>query len=403
MGRQFSKGWGFVKRNGVWLALGLLLLLFFYLGFRPPVQPVDTTQVRRATFEQTIREEGKTRVKDRYVVAAPVTGYLERVALEAGDPLAMAAPLFTISANRVALLDERTRAQAEANLAAAEAALKTAQASVDAEQARLQLSQAEYQRLQAMAKDGFVAAERLDQAAAQLRGNQAALRSAEFQVQTARHQRDNAQYWLRSFDQGGGDATLIQSPVNGVVLRRYRESAGVINAGEPVLEIADPRSLEVEVDVLSADAVRIRPGMEVRFEHWGGETPLLGAVARVEPSGFTKFSALGVEEQRVWVVVDFAENDNPIPDNLGDGYRVEATFILWRAADVLQVSSNALIQEVDETFVYRVTAGRAQKVPVTIGRRSGLWVEVRAGLAAGDILISHPDDTISPGARVKAR
>lgn len=398
----------FIKRNGFWLSLGLLLMLFFYLGFRPPIQRVDSTQVRRAHFAQTISEEGKTRVKDRYAVSAPVSGYLERVPLEAGDRIQSGDLLFSLSASPVVLLDKRTKAQAEANLAAAEAALKTAQAAVDAERARQEFAQAEFHRLQAIAKEGFVAVERLDQSAAQLRSSQAALRSAEFQVQTARHQRDNAQYGVRSFEQSGGEAIQIRSPITGVVLRRHRESAGVINAGEPLLEIADTRSLEVEVDLLSADAVRIKPGMAVRIEHWGGEEPLSGVVSYIEPAGFTKYSALGVEEQRVWVIVDFADQQNPAPDRLGDGYRVEATFIVWQADNLLQLASNALVQESGsqesgQTFVYRIEQNRAHKTPVKTGRRSGLWVEVLEGLEEGDRLISHPDETIADGARVEVR
>lgn len=402
-GQFFNSATSRLKRNWVWVVLALVVTFFFYLGFRPPTQLVDTNEVRRALFEQTISEEGKTRVKDRYVVTAPVSGYLERVLLEAGDRVNSAEPLFTVSANAVALLDNRTKAQAEANLAAAESALKTAQAAADAEQARLQFAQAEFQRLQTIAKQGFVAADRLDQAAAHLRTAQAAMRSAEFQVQTARHQRDNAQYWLRSFAQANGEAIKIQSPVNGVILKRYRESAGVINAGEPVLEIADTRSLEIEVDVLSADAVRVQPGMQVRIEHWGGDNSLLGTVARIEPAGFTKYSALGVEEQRVWVIVDFAQPENPIPDNLGDGYRVEATFIMWQADNLLQAPSNALIHEGEEIFVYRVADGRAHKIPIKIGRRSGLWVEVLEGVTEGDRLVSHPDENIEEGVRIELR
>lgn len=393
----------FAKKHLVWIALAGLVLLFFYLGFRTPAQLVDLVEVKRGHFAQTFAEEGKTRVKDRYLVTAPVNGFLERIHLEAGDPVKAGDILFTLRPNPSAMLDSRSRAQAEAGLAAAEASLKTAQAALDAQKAALTFAQAEHKRLAAVAREGFVAQERLDQATTQLRSAEAAVRSAEFQVQVARHQRDNAAFLLRNFAQDDQEATRIVSPVSGVLLRRHRQSAGVIGAGEPVLEIADTINLEVEVDVLSADAVRLQTGMPVIIEHWGGEKPIQGSVARIEPGGFTKYSALGVEEQRVWVIVEFSPEQNDALQRLGDGYRVEATFILWQADDVLQASSSAMVQENGNTFVYRLHKNRAQKVAVETGRRSGLWVEIKNGVNAGDLLISHPGDDLEEGSKVKTR
>lgn len=391
----------FVKKHLIWFALAGLLLFFFYLGFRTPAQLVDLVEVKRGHFAQTFTEEGKTRVKDRYVVTAPVNGFLERVDLEAGDRIAMGDHLFTLRPNPSAILDSRSRAQAEAGLAAAEASLKTAQASLDAQKAALNYAQAEHKRLAAVARDGFVAQDRLDQATTQLRSAEAGARSAEFQVQVARHQRDNAAFLLRNFDSGEVGATHITAPVSGVILKRLRESAGVIGAGEPVMEIADTGSLEVEVDVLSADAVRLQADLPVMIEHWGGETPIQGAVKRIEPGGFTKYSALGVEEQRVWVIVEFAPEQKEHLQRLGDGYRVEATFILWQADNVLQIASSALISQGEEFFVYRVHDNRVEKVVVTTGRRSGLWVEIEKGVAPGDMLVSHPGDDLEEGSKVK--
>lgn len=391
----------FAKKHWIWFAVGGLLLFFFYLGFREPVQLVDLVEVKRGHFAQTFTEEGKTRVKDRYLVTAPVHGFLERIDLEAGDPIAVGDRLFTLRPNPSAMLDSRSRAQAEAGLAAAEASLKTAQAALDAQKAALDFARVEHKRLAAVARDGFVAQDRLDQATTQLRSAEAGARSAEFQVQVARHQRDNAAFLLRNFDSGDQVATHITAPVAGVILKRLRESAGVIGAGEPVMEIADIGSLEVEVDVLSADAVRLQPGMPVVIEHWGGETPIHGSVKRIEPGGFTKYSALGVEEQRVWVIVEFSPDQSVQLQRLGDGYRVEAKFILWQADDVLQVSSGAIVERSGETFVYRFQRKRAARVPVESGRRSGLWVEVKSGLQAGDLLINHPGDDLEEGSKVK--
>jgi HlyD family secretion protein len=393
----------FAKKHLFWFALGGLLLFFFYLGFRTPAQLVDLVEVKRGYFAQTFTEEGKTRVKDRYLVAAPVTGFLERVDLEAGDHVAVGDRLFTLRPNPSAMLDSRSRAQAEAGLAAAEASLKTALSMLDAQKATLNFAQAEHKRLAAVAREGFVAQDRLDQAVNQLRNAEASARSAEFQVQVARHQRDNAAFLLRNFDSGDQGATHITAPVSGVILKRLRESAGVMSAGEPVMEIADIRSLEVEVDVLSADAVRLQPGMPVVIEHWGGEIQIHGSVKRIEPGGFTKYSALGVEEQRVWVIVEFSPEQNEHLQHLGDGYRVEATFILWQADNVLQVASSALVSQREEIFVYRVLNDRAEKVTVTTGRRSGLWVEIQKGVEAGDLLVSHPGDDLEEGSKVKTQ
>jgi HlyD family secretion protein len=194
----------------------------------------------------------------------------------------------------------------------------------------------------------------------------------------------------------------VRAPVAGRVLKLLHESEGAVAAGQPLLEIGNPETLEVEVEVLSTHAVKIAPGSKVMLDRWGGEGSLQGVVRVVEPSGFTKISALGVEEQRVRVIVDFS-SPRDVWQRLGDGYRVEARFVLWEGADVLQLPTSALFRHGEGWAVFALDGRRARLTPVEIGRRAGLATQLLSGLAAGAQVVSHPDDTIRDGARVKPR
>jgi HlyD family secretion protein len=193
----------------------------------------------------------------------------------------------------------------------------------------------------------------------------------------------------------------VRSPVAGRVLKIPHKSEGPVGAGEALIEIGDPRALEVEVDLLSADAVRVHPGTRVLFERWGGDGPLQGEVKRVEPAGFTKISALGVEEQRVWAIVAFT-SPRPAWQRLGDGYRVEASFIVWSGRDVLQVPASALFRDRAQWAAYVVESGRARKRRLRPGAGNGLQTQVLSGIAAGERVIAHPDDRVHEGARVES-
>ena len=235
-------------------------------------------------------------------------------------------------------------------------------------------------------------------------GAHAEQRSADFAVEVARFELEAAQTALQYSITGNGETARetvkLRAPVSSRVLQLHRESEGVVATGEPLLEIGDPQALEVAVDVLSADAVRIRPGTPVEFHRWGGELPLEGVVRRIEPTGFTKVSALGVEEQRVWVIADLTTPQEQW-QQLGDGYRVEAHFILWEAQDVLQVPASALFRHADGWAVFAVVSGRARLTAVRTGRNNGLVTQILSGLGEGDTVIVHPDDRIGDGVRVQ--
>lgn len=391
------------KKILFWAGAGLLLLLLLLSGLRDAPQLVDTALAKREYFQLTIEEEGRTRLPDRYQVSAPVTGYLSRVMLEPGDAVAQGDLLFTVNPAQAVPLDARSRAQAEAQLARAEAALLAAHTQVEAESARTELAEAELQRIQTLVNAGHLPAENLDRSRAEFRRANAALQSARFAVDVARHERDNARALLHFTDTDNEtNPVQIRSPINGLVLARQRQSEGSVQLGEAILTLGDLANLEVEVDVLSPDAVRLAPGMRVELERWGGEGKLPGRVRRVEPAGFTRYSALGVEEQRVWVIVDL-DADPDQWSSLGDGYRVEARFIVWEDDDVLQVPASALFREEAVWALYVINNNRAQRREVTPGRRSGLRVEILAGLEQGERVLLHPGQNISEGSRVQWR
>ena len=245
-----------------------------------------------------------------------------------------------------------------------------------------------------------------DRTESRARQTQAQLRSAQFAVEVARHEVEAAQTALRHSAAQPGEAAqetvIVRSPVDGQVLARQRQSEGIVEPGAPLLEVGDPRALEVAVDVLSADAVRIRPGTPVTLERWGGEQPLEGLTRTVEPVGFTKLSALGVEEQRVWVVVDL-RSPAEAWSRLGDGYRVEASFVVWQSKQVLQIPASALFRWSDGWAVFVIENGQAHRRAVEIGQRGGLVAEIRSGLSEGERVIPHPDDALQEGAAVQVR
>lgn len=389
-------------RRYIWMTLATAVVIgALVLGFRGEPALVDSAAAERAPFRVAVEEEGRTRVVDRYEVSAPVTGRLGRVLLQPGDEVRRGDTLFVINPLPAAPLDARTRAQAETALARAESALREATAQVEAEQARNDLAARELERVRSLVAQGHMPADSLDRAEAEARRAAATLRSARFAVDVARYERDNARATLTVA--GGGEALApikVPAPVDGTVLSRLRQSESAIAAGEPVLVLGNLDSLEVEVDVLSQDAVRLRPGMTVELERWGGAGILPAHVRRVEPSGFTKISALGVEEQRVWVIVDLAVGREQWP-SLGDGYRVEARFIVWQGEDVLQIPASALFRAGEGWGLFVIEDGRARRRAVRPGRSNGLMTEILEGLTPGERVILHPARDISDGARVR--
>ncbi len=391
------------KRTLIYGALAAVVALALVAGFRTPAALVDSALVTRGAMQVSVEDEGRTRLADRYQVSAPVAGYLSRIALEPGDEVKQGQALFSINPTPVNSLDARSRAQAEATLARAQAALAAAQTQVEAEQARLELANKELARIQPLTQAGHLPADNLDRARAEARRAQASANSARFAVDVARHELENAQALVAVGAGAQRDAPLeVSSPINGLVLSRLRQSEGTVQAGEAILTLGDLDNLEVEVDLLSPDAVRVQPGMRVELTRWGGEGALPGRVRRVDPAGFTRFSALGVEEQRVWVIVDI---DAPRAQwqFLGDAYRVEARFILWEGENILQIPASALFRQGEEWVCYVIEQGRAKRRSLAIGRRSGLQVEVTNGLQEGERVLLYPGQNIEQGSRVRLR
>jgi len=388
------------------LATAALVAAGLVVGFMPRALPVDVAEVKRAPLMVTVEEEGKTRVRERYQVSAPVAGYVRRIGLDAGDAIAAGQVLAVIEPARSVALDPRTRAQAQAQVSAARAALAVAQEDARAATAAAQLAQQERVRAESLRQSNFLSAQALDSARSAETRARAAEQAAAHAVRVARFELETAQAAVASTArlQAGGTAEQFQvrAPVAARVLKLRQESEGAVAAGQPLLEIGNSETLEIEVEVLSTHAVKIAPGSKVILDRWGGEGSLQGSVRVVEPSGFTKISALGVEEQRVRVIVDLT-SPREVWQRLGDGYRVEARFVLWEGADVLQLPTSALFRHGEGWAVFAVDGRRARLTLVETGQRAGLTTQLLSGLAAGARVVSHPDDTISDGARVRPR
>ena len=392
--------------------LGLILLTVAIIaalgyGFWPQPLGVEAAVTTRRPLRVTVEAEGKTRLIDRYVVSALVAGYLHRIEWKIGDSVRQGQPLAMIDPLPSEVLDPRRRAQAEARVAASQASLQVAQQTATATRAEADYAKLEFERITALCqRQCVVTKDERDRTESRARQTQAQLRSAQFAVEVARHEVEAAQTALRHSAAQPGEAAqetvIVRSPVDGQVLARQRQSEGIVEPGAPLLEVGDPRALEVAVDVLSADAVRIRPGTPVTLERWGGEQPLEGLTRTVEPVGFTKLSALGVEEQRVWVVVDL-RSPAEAWSRLGDGYRVEASFVVWQSKQVLQIPASALFRWSDGWAVFVIENGQAHRRAVEIGQRGGLVAEIRSGLSEGERVIPHPDDALQEGAAVQVR
>ncbi len=382
------------------------IVVMLLVGFWPQPILVEVVTVTKAPLTVAIEEDGQTRLIDRYRISAPVAGVASRVEFEVGDAVAKGQTLLNITPLAARILDPRSRAQAVAEIAAAQAALLGAEQQVNAVVASKDLADNELRRLRTLMQRQLVAQDSLDRATADAASQAAALRSAQFNVEVRRYElqarRSTLEYQTLLAEGEAIEPVLVRAPVAGEVLKIHHECEGPVETGLPLMEIGNPAALEVVVDVLSMDAIKIQTGMRVLFERWGGDAPLEGIVRTVEPVGFTKVSALGVEEQRVWVVVAITSNVDQW-QRLGDGYRVEARFILWDEDDVLQLPASSVFRYRDGWAVFVIDGGRAQRRPVTIGQRNGLSVQILAGVDSGDRVLDHPSDEVDEGVSVRAR
>jgi HlyD family secretion protein len=389
-----------------WALAGLVaaaVIVGLVLAWMPEPVSVDLGAVERGPLEVTVDEDGRTRVKDRYVVSAPLAGTLARPAVRAGDVVRRGDVVARVVPAASPLLDPRGRVEAEARVSAARAAHRRAGTEVARARAARDFARREAERQRALLATGAAAAQTAEQAELAERMRSEEVASAEFGLRVAASEVDVARAALLRLDTPrAGDGFEVRSPVEGRVLRVLQESEAVVQAGTPLVEVGDPRALEVVADVLTADAVEVRPGAPARIERWGGEAALRGHVHRVEPSAFTRISALGVEEQRVNVIVDL--DDDPARwETVGDGYRVEARIVVWRAEDVLQIPAGAVFRHDGNWAVYVVERGRARLRPVGIGRRNASLAEVTEGLREGERVVVYPSDNMDDGVRVEGR
>ncbi|MFW2374429.1 MAG: efflux RND transporter periplasmic adaptor subunit [Gammaproteobacteria bacterium] len=393
-----------LQKHPVITLIAVLIIGLLIWGFWPQAVLVEAIEVQRSALTVTIEEEGRTRIIDRYVITAPVDGVTCRLQLKVGDPIEQGQILLGITPMQSQVLDPRSRAQAQARLAGTKSALRAAEEQARAAAASAQLARNELERLRPLMETNLISRETFDKAITEAQTSAAAKRSADFIVEVARYEQEAARTTLQyssATDSGlQAERVPVRSPISGRILKVARECEGPVRTGDALLEVGDPTVLEIEVDVLSADAVKIKPGMKVLFDRWGGEQPLEGIVRIIEPVGFTKISALGVEEQRVLVISDFSSSAEQW-QRLGHGYRVEARFILWHQDDILQVPSSSLFRYNSGWAVFVLENNRAKRRVVKIGQRNGLIAQIVEGVMQGERVINHPSDEIEDGRRVK--
>ena len=388
------------------LAISLLVLALLVWGFWPRPALVEMVSAQRAPLTVTIEEEGRTRVIDRFIISAPVDGVACRVRLDVGDTVEKDQVLLNISPLEARVLDPRSRAEAEARVAAAKSALELARHQAEAAKASANFYRSELKRLTPLAEQGVISKGAFDKAKMDLLTADEALRSSRHGVEVAKYEQEAAETALKySAGTVEGDPAVrvpVRSPIDGKILEMPHECEGPVTTGQELLVIGDPGQLEVVVDLLSADAVRVKPGMSVLFERWGGDGSLQGRVRTIEPFGFTKISALGVEEQRVNVIADFTSPQEQW-QRLGDGYRVEAQFVIWQEEQVLQVPASSLFRLNEGWALFVVEHKRAVLRKVKVGQRNGLIAQILEGVKEGDVVVNHPSDEISNGVRITER
>ena len=382
---------------------GGLLIALVVAGLWPRPVPVETAVVARGPLVVTVDEEGMTRVRNRYLVSAPVAGHLRRIDWKAGAPVgAGQTVLAVIEGGGADFLDARTQTQAEARVRTAGAARDAAAAQRERAAAADRMYLADYARLKELFAQKALSRQEFD--AAQMRADMATqdTRTADFALKVAEYELEQAHAVLGRGAKPAADAAAltVTSPVDGMIFRVLQESERLVPAGFPLMEIGDPTDLEIRIEVLSRDGVAIRPGARVMLERWGGPDPLAARVRLVEPAAFTKISALGVEEQRVYVVADFT-GPSGTRAALGDGYRVEARIVAWESADTLRAPAGALFQRDGAWQCFVLEHGRARLANLKVGRSNGGETEVLAGLHPGDRVIVYPGDQVREGARVR--
>lgn len=391
------------------LLVAVLILAGIVYGFWPRPVEVDLGEVTRGPMRVTVDDEGKTRIRERYIVSAPLAGSLRRVPLKPGSTVVAGETILAlIEPVDPSLLNPREKASALEHVKVAESALRQAEIRTAAARKEHTLAMQQLARVKKSYEAGVGSIEDLHIAEAReqvraenVRDDESGEKVAAFNLSVAKAALIEA--GPKSALPGDNGKREVRSPIDGKVLKVYQESEAVMTPGSPILILGNPADLELEIEVLSTEAVKITPGNRVIVERWGGEYPLTARVRLIEPMGRTKISALGVEEQRVKVIADFIDPPEKW-SRLGDEYRVEARVVVWEAADVIRVPAGALFRMPDGGWaVYAMRDGAAVLTPVQIGHTSGLEAEVLGGLEPGDRVVLHPSDRVKPGVRIVGR
>jgi HlyD family secretion protein len=391
------------------IVLGVVLVAALAFALWPRAIAVDVTTVGEGPMAVTIEDDGITRVREVYILSAPIAGKMLRVESHAGDLIeAQKTIVATIEPLDPAFLDVRAQRQMEFTVSAARSARDLAAANVRGREADLRLARQERDRARQLFAKGVVAKARVDTTEASvdaleaaLTTAQAALRQREFEVKTA-----EAALIVPSDEPQSKNSRrccfAVRAPITGQILRVLHENEAVVQAGQPLAEVGDPANLEIVVDLLSTEAVKVTPGDPVLITRWGGDGALNAKVRLIEPFGVTKISSLGIEEQRVNVIIDLSD-PRARWQRLGHGYQIDAAIVRWQAGRVLQAPVGALFRQGGEWTVFRVDGGRARLAPIKIGHMNDETAEVLSGLKAGDQVISHPGERVSEGVAVVAR
>ncbi|MCC7337341.1 MAG: HlyD family efflux transporter periplasmic adaptor subunit [Pirellulaceae bacterium] len=393
----------FTLKTLIWGTLLVAVGLVASFALFPKPVEVEVARATLGPLRVTVQEDGKTRIREKYIVSAPVAGRVSRIELKPGDRCNVDTLLAVILPSEPAILDARSRAEAAARVQAAEATRLRAASSEEQAKIDHALNQSKLERAQALLPTQAISQDEYDVIKAQTQASAQAIKTARFDVEISQYELEMAQAAAKQFsrddEQSSAAPFEIFAPISGKVLRVFEESSKVVAVGQPLLEVGDPQNLEIEIDLLSTDAVRVRPGAELTIEHWGGDTPLAGNVRVIEPAAFTKISSLGVEEQRVNIIADINEPPERIA-SLGDGYRIEARITVDQLAQALLIPNSALFRHNRQWHVLAVVDGRAELRQVSIGLQNESHTQIVNGIEADEPVIVYPSDTLKPGTSV---
>ena len=397
-----------LRRSIFWFAILLFILAGLLIAFRPQPISVDLIKVEQGPLIVTVEEEGETRIKDVYMLSAPVTGNMLRIDAEVGDDVIAAQTLVAqIKPIDPEFLDVRSEEEAQAAIKAAEASLSLAEAQLVEAESEFEFATTELERANRLIQQQVIPERELDNANREFKTKRAVVNTAKAALRTRQYELAQAKAHLISpassqLNDKDCECVNILSPITGKILQVLHESEGVVSMGTSLVEIGDPTNLEIVVDFLSSDAVRIQPGQRVIIEQWGGEVDLQGTVRKIEPFGFTKTSSLGIDEQRVYVIIDLTD-PKELWQRLGHGYQIEARVVLWENPNVKKVPLTSLFRDSDSWAVFVERENRAKLQHVKIGQRNGLEAEIVDGLSENSQVILHPSNQIEDGVLIKPR